>query len=471
MATSKTVTYGDNPIQTMSQDWLSRGSACDALLSILQTANLDMPLAIGIYGAWGSGKTSLMRMLVNKLEQDSVYIWFNAWEYAQQREALWRAFLLQFVTQFQKDDVLARLVAGRKHASEPTSAQIDQEQAALRENLDRMIVSLYRTHTFHDTEGYKVNWQSAAWLGARSIVRMLAPVVGEEGLKAIQKQFAEGKDVENMLQLFEKKQSEDYRQHMTSLEQFRMALHALIQQYINETGRRLFVFVDDLDRCLPEDALSVLESIKVFFEPPSGDALNCVFILGMDRAIIEQGIRLRYESAGPPAAPAVAINARQYLDKIIQLPFTIPPLNTSQMTQFIKRWAQDYGKPELASCANLIATGIAPNPRSVKRILNVLCLMLALRKVEAETIGSSLGLLAKIVVLQTSYDHLYAEIVGNPALLKDMEVAAARPGKDAGVDAKIQPYPQVVEMMRLEPFFPNDLESLNKLIFFTRVSE
>ena len=49
------------------------------------------------------------------------------------------------------------------------------------------------------------------------------------------------------------------------------------------------VFVDDLDRCLPEKAIEVLEAIKLFLEAP-----GTVFVLGMDREVVERGVESRY---------------------------------------------------------------------------------------------------------------------------------------------------------------------------------
>ena len=40
---------------------------------------------------------------------------------------------------------------------------------------------------------------------------------------------------------------------------------------------RIVVFIDDLDRCMPEKAVEVLESIKTFF-----DIEGMIYVIGMD---------------------------------------------------------------------------------------------------------------------------------------------------------------------------------------------
>ncbi len=53
----------------------------------------NTPLTIGIFGAWGSGKTSLMGMVRDSLPENFTVAWFDAWKYDKE-ETLWRAFLL-----------------------------------------------------------------------------------------------------------------------------------------------------------------------------------------------------------------------------------------------------------------------------------------------------------------------------------------------------------------------------------------
>lgn len=49
------------------------------------------PLALGIFGSWGSGKTSLMQMLKTRLDEAKSpavkTLWFNAWQYEGREEA------------------------------------------------------------------------------------------------------------------------------------------------------------------------------------------------------------------------------------------------------------------------------------------------------------------------------------------------------------------------------------------------
>jgi len=66
---------------------------------------------------------------------------------------------------------------------------------------------------------------------------------------------------------------------------------------------KIVVFVDDLDRCLPDNALDVLESMKLFF-----DLLGFVFVVSLDETIVERAVRTRFPEArvSPPERTALA---------------------------------------------------------------------------------------------------------------------------------------------------------------------
>lgn len=93
------------------------------------------------------------------------------------------------------------------------------------------------------------------------------------------------------------------------------------------------VFIDDLDRCLPEQAVKVLEIIKTLLN------VECfAFVAALDDEVIERGIAHRYrEYRFQGAKPEMPITGAEYLEKIVHLPFRLPALTRAQAQQFIGR--------------------------------------------------------------------------------------------------------------------------------------
>lgn len=94
------------------------------------------------------------------------------------------------------------------------------------------------------------------------------------------------------------------------------------------------VFVDDLDRCLPEKAVQTLELIKTIFNIES-----FAFVLALDDEVIERGIGHRYQAynfAGKK--PEMPITGFEYLEKIVHLPFRLPALTEAQAKQFVRKY-------------------------------------------------------------------------------------------------------------------------------------
>ena len=111
-----------------------------------------------------------------------------------------------------------------------------------------------------------------------------------------------------------------------------------------DLGINFVVFVDDLDRCLPEKAVQMLELIKTVFNVES-----FAFVLALDDEVIERGIGHRYQAyhfAGKK--PEMPITGFEYLEKIVHVPFRLPALTRYQAEAFLRRHETDVigAKPE-----------------------------------------------------------------------------------------------------------------------------
>jgi hypothetical protein len=173
--------------------------------------------------------------------------------------------------------------------------------------------------------------------------------------------------------------------------------------------------------------LELIEAIKLFF-----NFKHCVYVFAMDRRVVAEAVRVRYhELAGPngilPFEPA------DYVDKIVQIPFTLPPLSTGQMKSYVEKWCEIHGRSDIKEqCADLIAKATLPNPCGVKRTLNLLHLNSRLWQAgRAQQLSSQdLRRLAVITILQVRFPRVYAESLHTPAQLRELEEATKSNAKE-----------------------------------------
>ena len=196
---------------------------------------------------------------------------------------------------------------------------------------------------------------------------------------------------------------------MRSLEQFQRNFRTLVNTLLRREGqeaRRLVVFVDDLDRCLPDKAMSVLEALKLFL-----DVEGCIFVLALDPEAIEHAARLRYKGE---------VKAHEYLEKIIQLPFHLPPIEDEAMHDYVQSLAPALPDPR---CAQVFAVGLPSNPRQVKRTLNMFLLLSRLVERKPDLRESITPVrLAKIMAIQHAHPEFYALLRIRPGYLRELEV-------------------------------------------------
>src|SRR5205085_7803041 len=91
---------------------------------------------------------------------------------------------------------------------------------------------------------------------------------------------------------------------------------------------QLVVLIDDLDRCLPETAIETLEAVRLFL------FTSCTaFIAAADEAMIEYAVRKHFPDLPDTTGPQTY--ARNYLEKLIQVPFRIPALGETETRIYV----------------------------------------------------------------------------------------------------------------------------------------
>ncbi len=145
-------------------------------------------------------------------------------------------------------------------------------------------------------------------------------------------------DREEALEQRRIKEAAGYAQELSSIyyDIINELKNAVTVEEHNETQEafRLVVFIDDLDRCLPEKAIELLEAIKLFLDIP-----GYLFVLGVDKEVVKKGIAHHYkhfENQGEAGGNEKVISAEDYLEKMIQLPIDLPPIEPGHKINYIE---------------------------------------------------------------------------------------------------------------------------------------
>jgi len=350
-------------------------------------------------------------------------IWFDAWKYAQEEE-LWATLLQRLLTEIKVNAEGSRRIRIKwelwKRSIQWNSGFFDVAKKLL-PTVGRILASL--------VVGGIAFWISRMLWPANSQTQVTHAASTAAGLLSSAGVLAAWlrTNVESPLAdvdfgKYRKKAS--YRDHLTFLTEFGEELKTILTIARN-VSNPVVLMLDDLDRCLPEQAVSVLEAIKLFV----GDEAPVVFVVGADREFVERAVDVMYASLKDKDDPNLrrkerfADLGREYLEKIVQLPFNLPPIDLARIDTFIdERFAEDT---LVTDNSQIFAAGLLANPRQVVRAVSTFRFVARLADENGALYAKTIlpAILAKLVVIQYRWSDLYAELVDRPALLHSLEAS------------------------------------------------
>ncbi len=279
----------------------------NAVLSIVRDDSL-LPATIGIFGDWGSGKSSLMRMVRETLERDAdegvLVLSFNGWLFEGYEDA--KTALMGTII----DEVIARRTLGSK----------------AKEQTKRLGYKLLKKIQIFRLLGIGARAAGAYAMGG---AHLAGAAVAVEGTAYVADQFkaatdavqaAEGMDIGKLEEALKSEAGNSLRR---SIREFRDEFGELLKQTDVKT---LVVLIDDLDRCMPDTIIETLEAIKLFLFVP-----RTAFIIGADERLVRYAVRRRF-----PELTGEKVDVGQdYLEKLVQYPVRVPPLGRAEMETYI----------------------------------------------------------------------------------------------------------------------------------------
>lgn len=361
-------------------DALERRPAVEFLVGLIERAG--GPFVLALDSPWGTGKTTLVRMLEAELKrQEFSCIYFNAWQ-------------VDYVT-----DPLVALVSSIDRLELGTGVAA----ATFKDHLKkaRRVTSLVAKRT-------AVAAAKALTVGALDL---------EEEIEAAAAELA-GDSVNDIVEAFQKEG--------VLLEKFRGELEKAVEQ-LPALGKKptLVFFVDEIDRCRPTFSIELLERIKHLFDVP-----NILFVLSLDKAQLEASIAAVYGQD---------INAAEYLRRFIDLEYAVPAIKTKKFVEsLLSRFGLDeifagrtgsetrYDRSNIVDFFSALAAAIPLSLRTQERC------MTRLRVVMDQTPANHYldpVLVAVLIVLRASAPNLFERLrLGTATSADVMSYLVALPG-------------------------------------------
>lgn len=463
------------PDNETDRDFLNFEGVADTIAEVIESA-AGKPVSIGVSGAWGVGKSSMIKLTRASLSKRQpaespdkyLFVDFNAWLYQGYDDA--RAALLE--------------VIANKLESEAKRRETGIDKA--REFLGR------------------VKWFRLAKLlalPAASIALGLPPIglageitdVVKDGLSG----DVDSDDLEKAGAVTSATAAVGRAlldpKHESSPPREIQALRDSFEDALEEIGVTLVVLIDDLDRCMPGTTISTLEAIRLFLFLE-----NTAFVIAADDAMIKHAVKLHFGGLDDETL------VTNYFDKLVQIPIRVPALGTQEVRAYLMMLFIDNSEldtaqreklraaiasqlreswkgkrvdrayigsrgielpPALVSrletaerLAPLMTTSdrIAGNPRLIKRFLNALSIRMTISS--AQGVGVDEAVLAKLLLFERSAPPAaYAALTsavnmdpdGKPRLLDPWEAAAAKDEDFEPDDAWDSPF--VREWLALPP--------------------
>jgi len=398
--------WHDNETTT---DLLGYERFADTIYSLNEQEDL-LPMTIGLFGDWGSGKSSILGMVEQRYlsKPNSLCLRFDGWLFEGYDDA--KAALMT--------DIITAITAKKKE----------------NQTIGEKAKSLFK----------RVNWFRMAGLAAKGVLSLTTPlsllsVVGSTPDLA-------KKILEDPTSSFEKLKGLiclEANEVFENIREFRQEFETLI---IESGLSPVVILLDDLDRCLPDSIISTLEAIKLFLA-----VKGTVFVIAADERIIRHAINHRY----PPEKYQDQDLPQDYLEKLIQIPIRIPPLSERDVSCYLyllfaqkalgpqdeqfktlcsrakenrnrsdfpdpmnygiaaevlndRAKALEYDYALVDRISGPLTSGLDGNPRLVKRFLNTFSLRLTM----AKAIGLDIqpDILCKLMVLERFHEERFIEL-------------------------------------------------------------
>jgi hypothetical protein len=261
-----------------------------------------LPISIGVFGDWGSGKSSLMLLM-----QESIENWKAKTEEENKNGAV------------QKNTRVLQIMFNSWQFED-----YEDTKLTLIETILSDVIKDIEDHRdiFEKADAClsKIKYLKLGVVVLKNLARKIVPNEIQELLPNKEEWKEISKEDQDLL-LDEVKEANS----SNFIKRFREDFTQIIA---DGDYRSVVVYIDDLDRCSPERIIQCLEAVKLFVNVD-----KTAFVIGADQRIIEHAIHEQYKT--PLQQTTISSPYSDYLEKLIQLPYKLPKLSYSEQETYV----------------------------------------------------------------------------------------------------------------------------------------
>lgn len=398
----------DKELDLNETDYLNTKYYSQTLVEIVNSTVPNTPVTIGLFGEWGSGKSSIIQTAQKHLElnKKNKFIVYDAWKYS--NDSFRRMFLLhvQRELNFEGSSLLNSF-----YVNENEDVKINKKFNIKYLSIVAVIVLLGLIIINTNKENYQSNLNITVIISTLSLLVSIFSKAFDETKITVQKP------------------------HLFAPEQFEECLNDMVSQAITKESKfqtvsrwfkgntnisnleKLIIVIDNIDRCSKEVAYELLSDIKNF----TGSANNLIFLIPVDDEALKNHIN-NIRGKGKKN------ESEEFLRKLFNLVLRIKPFKSRELYGF----TNDINNKNNLGFSNisidLISSEYASNPRRIIQFMNNMSSEISLLKFKygEEFAQQHEAVICKFLIIKEEWPEAFKLITYNPYLIEDRDAFTAR---------------------------------------------
>ncbi len=355
-----------------------------------------VPFTIGLFGKWGTGKTSILNILKDKLAavHKVPVVTFDVWKH--KGDALRRTFLKELVKELKEQGLIKKY---------KLSEQVDKS-IGIKKTFEKL--NIFNCVTTYILFGLIILFGGILYWADISIFKNYLSIVTSSSLVVALIIFL----IQRMVV------TEDITKTASRFED----PHQFEGEFFNimkaTKAERVLIAVDNLDRCTHNKAVELLSTIKTFLAKDSDTETNnnCIFLITCDDGAIKEHLKTVYRDTKD------FLGADEFLRKFFNTFVHLPDFIDRELQDYTEELLKQTGIPQFddPDVGHVITIAFRDNPRQIKQFINILIahFLMAQNRESGEerliiskgTITNNVAFLAKFLIIRQKFPSLYDQI-------------------------------------------------------------